>query len=456
MQALGIIVKLRLKYSSQQKILFKFAKHCAKVRSSNLTNRKGLTMKLGSFKHSFCLLFGTIIALISFSISASQTGVLNGSLPTPSHVGKNAQGVPKPPMLNSEAYVLISNGSGKIIAQKNAQKRMAPASLTKMLTLYIASEALKNGQIRLEDKVRVSHRAWAMQGSKMFLKEGQLVSVEDLIQGIIVDSGNDACITMAEHLAGSEKEFVKLMNEEAQRLGMKDSHFTDCTGMPNKDHYSTAMDLAILANALIENFPEYYHWYSQKWFTFNGIKQPNRNRLLWRYKYADGIKTGHTKEAGYCLAASAEKDKMRLVAVVMGAPTDNIRADATQRLLSYGFRFFKTYKIYGAGKTISQPRVWKGTLNHIAIGIDHDLIITIPYGQYNQLKVTTTVNDPMTAPIHKGENVGTLKITLAGKLIAESPLVALQEVSQGGMWTRFSDSVSMSIHNLLHGESNAG
>lgn len=370
------------------------------------------------------------------ALEASQTG--------------NKSHVPPAPNLDAKSYVLMEASTGKILAEKDSHKRNPPASLTKLMTLYIISDALQTGQLQLKDKVRVSKKAWQMGGSKMFIKVGDKVPVEELIHGIIVASGNDACIAMAEHIAGSEKAFVNLMNHQADLLGMKETHFTDCTGMPDKDHYSTAHDIALLSRALITDFPQYYPWYKQQYFKYNGIEQPNRNRLLWRYKPADGLKTGHTQDAGYCLAASAKQDNMRLITVTMGSPSDLARTDDNIGLMTYGFRFFKTHKIYGAGDTISTPKVWKGTEETIAVGVADDIVLTIPDKQYKNLKVITTTHNPIVAPIDKGRQLGTLEIRLDDETLVEKPLIALQEMPKGGMFSRMTDSVSMSVHNLIN------
>jgi len=305
------------------------------------------------------------------------------------HPTLNAQGphtnpliTPTPPTLNAKGYILIDVDSGKIIAEKNSNERLPPASLTKMMTLYVISNALRNEQIHLDDMVRISQTAWKTGGSRMFVKEGQQVSIRDLLKGIIVDSGNDACVAMAEHLGGSEEGFAQIMNQQAKDLGMTNTHFTDSTGLPNANLYVSAKDLAILGSALIRDFPTYYHWYKQKWYTYNGIRQPNRNRLLWRDSQVDGIKTGHTNDAGFCLVASAKRDNMRLLSVVLGAPSDSIRADDSERLLNYGFRFFETHQLYKAEQNISNIPLYKGQAEVISIGLIKNQFITIPSGQY--------------------------------------------------------------------------
>ncbi len=361
--------------------------------------------------------------------------------PTP--INNNPLITPTPPALNSKAYILIDVNSGKIIAEKNSDEKLPPASLTKMMTLYVISSALRNEQIHLADPVRITQDAWKSGGSRMFVKEGQQVSIEDLFKGIIVDSGNDACVAMAEHLGGSEVGFTDIMNQQAKNLGMTSSHFTDSTGLPDKDHYTTAKDLAVLGRALIEDFPQYYHWYKQKWFTFNGIRQPNRNRLLWRDSQVDGLKTGHTNDAGFCLVSSAKHDSMRLLAVVLGSPTETARADDSERLLNYGFRFFETHELYKAGTVITELPLYKGTTNKINVGLSETQYVTIPSGQYQRLSITTKVPKYVEAPLEKGDKIGELVIKFDNNIIANQPLYALQSAPQGGIYSRMKDSVSL-------------
>jgi D-alanyl-D-alanine carboxypeptidase (penicillin-binding protein 5/6) len=358
-------------------------------------------------------------------------------------VNNNPLITPTAPTLNAKAYILIDVNSGKIIAEKNSEEKLPPASLTKMMTLYVISSALRNEQIHLTDPVRISQEAWKIGGSRMFVKEGQQVNVEDLLKGIIVDSGNDACVAMAEHLGGSEGGFTQVMNQQAKNLGMTNSNFTDSTGLPNQDHYTSAKDLAILGRALINDFPQYYHWYKQKWFTFNGIRQPNRNRLLWRDAQVDGLKTGHTNDAGFCLVSSAKHENMRLLAVVLGSPTETARADDSERLINYGFRFFETHHLYKKGTTISELPLYKGTSNKITVGLIDDQYITIPSGQYQRLSISTKVPKYVQAPLEKGDKVGELIIQFDHNIIANQPLYALQSAPQGGVFTRMKDSVSL-------------
>lgn len=354
---------------------------------------------------------------------------------------------PTPPPMKGKAYILIDVNSGKIIAEQNSQTKLPPASLTKMMTLYVISNALHNEQIHLTDSVRISKEAWQAPGSRMFVKEGQQVTIEELMKGIIVDSGNDACVAMAEHLGGSEQGFADIMNQEAQALGMTNSHFTDSNGLPNENHYTTAKDLAILGRALINDFPEYYSFYKQKWFAYNGIRQPNRNRLLWRDEQVDGIKTGHTDEAGFCLVSSAQRDGMRLLAVVLGEPSDGARADDSQRLLNYGFRFFETHEIYKANQSIVTLPVYKGTADTLQIGVFKPLLVTIPSGQYQRLGLKTKVKQNLEAPIQKGDKIGELIIEFENKVVDTQPLYALSSIESGGFFLRMKDSAKLTVHS---------
>jgi len=350
---------------------------------------------------------------------------------------------PTAPTLNAKAYIIIDVNSGKIIAEKNSEEKLPPASLTKMMTLYVISNALHNNQIHLTDNVRISQEAWKIGGSRMFVKAGQQVTIEELLKGIIVDSGNDACVAMAEHLGGSETGFADIMNQQAKSLGMTSTHFTDSTGLPNEALYTSAKDLAILGRALINDFPEYYHWYKQKWFTFNGIRQPNRNRLLWRDSQVDGLKTGHTSEAGFCLVASAKRDNMRLLSVVLASPNDTARADDSERLLNYGFRFFETHPLYKANVAITTLPLYKSNSDSINIGLLNDLFVTIPSGQYERLTINTKSPKFVEAPVQKGDQVGELVIRFDNNLLATQPLYALHEAPQGGIFTRAKDSVRL-------------
>ncbi len=363
-------------------------------------------------------------------------------IPSPSQ----PQLTPTVPALNANGFVLMDAASAQIIATKNPDQRMAPASLTKMMTSYIISSALKQGRIHLDDLVPISKDAWQTGGSKMFVKVGDQVRARDLMQGIIVDSGNDACVAMAEFVAGSQDAFVSLMNQQAAALGMTGTHFADVNGLPNPNHYTTPRDMATLARHLIYDFPEDYKWYSQKWFTYSGIKQPNRNRLLWRDASVDGVKTGHTDEAGFCLVASAERNGTRLISVVMGAPTDAARADDNEALLTYGFRFFETHKLYAANATLNKVRVYQGATETVPVGVNNDLYVVIPAGQYQNLKANLVLNTPIKAPIKKGQPLGKVNVNLNGKPLMDMSLVALQDDPEGSLWQRTMDRISLMFH----------
>jgi len=356
---------------------------------------------------------------------------------------------PSAPNLDATGYILMDATSGKILAQKDADTRMAPASLTKLMSMYIVSAALKNGQIHLTDKVRISPKAWKTEGSRMFVKANDEVPLKDLLQGVIVASGNDATVALAEFVAGTEEAFTAMMNQTAKMLGMNNSHFMDSTGLPDKNHYSTAHDLAILSQAYIKSFPEDYGYYSEKWYSYNNIRQPNRNRLLWRFPYADGLKTGHTAEAGYCLVASAKKDGMRLISVVLGTPSDDARTEDSIRLLTYGFRFFETHKLYNAATPLVNARVWQGQKSESPLGLTEDLYVTVPTGQYKKLQAALALNNPIKAPIIKGEAYGTLNIMLGDQVVASMPLIALDSNPKGGFFRRASDSVKYNIHKYF-------
>lgn len=355
---------------------------------------------------------------------------------------------PIAPSINAKAYLLMDAYSGKILASENIDERVAPASLTKMMTSYVVSMALKQGHIHPTDLVTISEVAWKTGGSKMFVKVGDKVSVQDLMQGMIVDSGNDACVAMAEYVAGSQESFVNLMNQQAARLGMKNTHFIDVDGLPDPNHYSTARDMSILARALILDFPEDYKWYSQKWFSYNGIKQPNRNRLLWRDPDVDGIKTGHTNEAGFCLAASGQKNGLRLITIVMGASSDEIRAQDSQKLLTYGFRFFESHKLYNAGVKLATTRIWFGRQPQIKVGLAQDLYATLPFGSNKKPSTTMAFIPNLKAPIKKGEVIGEIDVVLNDKTIASAPLIALENLSKAGIWRSLVDRTSLLFNKI--------
>ncbi|MEZ5496604.1 MAG: D-alanyl-D-alanine carboxypeptidase family protein [Gammaproteobacteria bacterium] len=350
---------------------------------------------------------------------------------------------PAPPTLAAESYILMDFLSDTLIAEKDIDKKVEPASITKMMTAYVVFTELKTGNLRTDDLIRVSEKAWRTGGSKMFIEVNKTVSVSDLLKGMIVQSGNDACIAFAEHIAGTEETFTDLMNQYAKKLGMKNSHFTNSTGLPSEGHYITARDAAILAKAIIVDFPEYFPLFSEKEFTFNEITQNNRNTLLWRDPSVDGFKTGHTESAGYCLVSSAKRNGMRLIAVVMGTESQKARADESQNLLNYGFRFYETNLLFKANEKRVNVEVWKGVEEDINLGLQEDLFITIPKGEYKNLQAKVDVPNFLIAPIGKSSIIGTLNINLHDKVISSKPLVALDAVNKGGWWTRTTDSIGL-------------
>ncbi|OGT51848.1 MAG: serine-type D-Ala-D-Ala carboxypeptidase [Gammaproteobacteria bacterium RIFCSPHIGHO2_12_FULL_42_13] len=364
------------------------------------------------------------------------------SAPTPT-VDPTPTIVPTPPSIDAKGYVLMDADTGTILAQNNESGRMQPASLTKLMTMYVASEALKRGQIKLTDTVPVSEAAWRTGGSRMFIKVGTEVTVQDLLDGIIIASGNDSCVALAEYIGGNEQTFTNFMNQTAKQLGMLNTHFTDSTGLPNPDHYTTPYDMALLARAVINDFPQFYPLYKQKWISYNNIKQPNRNRLLWRDPTVDGLKTGHTEEAGFCLVSSALRNGMRLIAVVMGAPSDQARASDSQALLNFGYRFFETHKLYDANQALTHPRVWLGKSNTVPVGLAAPLSVTIPRNTYAQLKPQLKLPSSLKAPIQQGQVLGTLEVTLNNKVVSSTPIIALTTDNKANIFSRMIDHVRM-------------
>jgi len=355
--------------------------------------------------------------------------------------------LPAPPVLTAKSYALYDFTSNQLLLSQNGNARMEPASLTKLMTAYLTFVALKRGTLTLEQSLTVPEAATSNNSgeSRMLLKPEQSVTVDELLHGLIVQSGNDAAITLATNLSGNEASFVAAMNKEAQRLGMKDTHFVNPVGMPDAQHYSSAMDMAILAAALVRDFPEYYPLFGLRDYTFNNVTQANRNRLLWLDPYADGLKTGHTDTAGFCLVGSAKRDKRRLIAVVLGADSDGLRASESQQLLNYGFQYFDTVRLYQNSQPVTQVRLWKGTEKHLNIGLRRDLFLTVPNGQFAQLKATIATPQPLVAPITSGQTIGTLKLTLAGKPYAQFPLVALDSVSLANVFSRGWDSIRLLV-----------
>jgi len=355
-----------------------------------------------------------------------------------------ADNIPPPPTLAAKAYLLREFSSDTIIAQQSAHERIEPASLTKLMTAYLSFKALKNGHLSLTQTLPVSEKAWKTEGSKMFIEPLKPVTVDELLHGMIIQSGNDACITLAEGIAVTEEAFADLMNKEAARLGMKETHFMNATGLPDSNHYTTAYDLSLLASALIRDFPDQYkRLYSLKEYRYNNITQPNRNRLLWIDPSVDGMKTGHTEAAGYCLIASSKRGDMRLISIVVGTPSDNARATESQKLLNYGFQFHEARIVYKRGQAISKLKVWKGHADMLAATVDSDLVLPYPKGQYDKIKSSVTSVQPLIAPIAKGQPVGSIQFTLDGKTLLERKLVATEEVAVAGIFGRLWDGLKL-------------
>jgi D-alanyl-D-alanine carboxypeptidase (penicillin-binding protein 5/6) len=365
-----------------------------------------------------------------------------------------ANDIPPPPTLAAKAYMLLDYNSRSVLAQQNADQRVEPASLTKLMTAYLSFKALKNGHLQLTQTLPVSVYAWqgggtgcgGAKGSCMFIDPKSIVTVDELLHGMIVISGNDASVALAEGIAGTEQAFADLMNREAARLGMKNSHFMNATGLPDPEHYTTASDLAVLAAALVRDFPEeYQRLYSLKEYTYNNIKQANRNRLLWTDPYVDGMKTGHTAAAGYCLTSSAKRGDMRLIAVLLGAPSDTARTVESQKLLNYGFQFYESRLIYKKGQAISKLKVWKGQGDQLSATVAEDLYVTLPKQQIARLKASVTSKQPLLAPIAAGQEVGTIQFALDGKPVFSRKLVAAAEMPVAGLLGRLWDSLRLML-----------
>lgn len=351
--------------------------------------------------------------------------------------------LPAPPIIGATSYVVVDHKTGHQIAALEPDKAVAPASLTKLMTTYVVFKSLREGQIQLSDEVTVSEKAWRAEGSRMFIEVGKRVSVQDLLFGVIVQSGNDASIALAEYVAGSESVFAEIMNQYAASLGMLSSNFVNATGLPDDSHYSTARDLATLARAIVDEFPDYYKWHSVKEFTFNNIKQPNRNNLLWRDDSVDGMKTGHTEAAGYCLVASAQRDGMRVISVVLGTSSAKARIDGSQAMLNYAFRFFETRLLYKAGEVIATTRVWKSASEMTSLGMLDDLYVTIQRGTYDSLESVLNVPAVLVAPVAQGQPLAEIVVSLNGQELVNEPLRALADNPTGSIWQRTRDSVSL-------------
>jgi len=351
--------------------------------------------------------------------------------------------IPDPPSLKADSFYLVDFDSEQVLAEKEADKRVEPASITKLMTAYLVDKAIADGDILLDEMVTISEKAWRMKGSKMFVEVGKQVSIEDLMKGLIIQSGNDATVALAEHIAGSESAFAGYMNHQAQLLGMTNSNFVNSTGWPHADHYSTARDIATLTRAMIREFPESYRLYREREFTFNEIRQYNRNRLLWKDDTVDGVKTGHTEAAGYCLVSSALRGDMRLISVVLGSRSDKARTQSSQALLNYGFRFFETHRLYRANEVLKTARIWYGEQEQITMGVSRDIFITIPRGRYRDLDASMDIDSEISAPVVRGAQLGRISITLDGEAVVSEDIVATQTIDEGSLFVKAMDSIKL-------------
>ncbi len=352
-----------------------------------------------------------------------------------------ADGLPSAPKLKAKSYLLVDFHSGVELAEKNADSRIEPASITKLMTAYVIYKELAKGNITLEDKVLISNKAWKMEGSRMFVEAGKKVPLNRMLHGLIIQSGNDAAVALAEHISGSEASFVAKMNAESKKMGLNSTSYMNATGWPAENHYTSARDIVTLTRAIINEFPEKYKLHSIKEYSYNGIKQYNRNKLLWRDKTVDGVKTGHTESAGYCLVASAQRNDMRLISVVLGAENEKARADYSQELLEFGFRLFETHKLYDSGSVLADARIWKGTKNTVPAGIMEDFYVTVQKGHYKQLKGLMKLDGSLDAPVKRGDVIGTAVIKDGDMIVHQVPLLALDTVDSGGFWSKVTDSV---------------
>ena len=401
-----------------------------------ITNQTGHKLKINSYNKSTKPYFmkkilHTILcmaALMSFTVA-------NAALP-----------IPAPPDVAAKNYYVVDFSSGKILAEKDPDHQIEPASITKMMTAYVVYKEIEANRLDMEDMIDISEKAWRMGGSRMYLEVNTKVSVHELLKGLIIQSGNDASVALAEHIAGTEDAFVQIMNQYAANLGMQGTNFVNCTGWPDKQHLTTARDIAKLAVAIISEFPEHYSWYSEKEYTYNSIKQYNRNKLLWRDASVDGFKTGHTESAGYCLVSSAIRSDMRIISVVLGTDSKKSRASVSQALLNYGFRFYESHTLYDAEEVLSRPRIWSGEFENLTVGLAENLAITIPRGAYDNLDATMDIDKNIEAPVTKGQQVGLVKVSLDGELLTSMPLVALETINEGSIFQQAKDYIMRLIN----------
>ncbi len=386
-----------------------------------LTVLQLLKNPMKSFARNFAAILATVISFTALAQSST----------------------PPSPNLAARSFALFDYQSSQLLSSQKPDERTDPASLTKLMTAYIAFSAIKQKQIALTQTVPVSPHAWKAEGSRMFIEPNKPVTVDELLHGMIIQSGNDASITLAEAIAGSEDLFAQLMNKEAKRLGMNNTNFMNATGLPNKQHYSTANDMAKLAMAIIRDFPEFFPLYSMKDYTYNNITQPNRNQLLWRDKFVDGMKTGHTEAAGFCLVSTAKRGDRRLISVVLGTASDNARTTESQKLLNYGFQFYDTQRLYSKGQSIASLELLKGEKNKVSAGFQEDLFLTLPREQFAKIKATLSTTQPLLAPLNVGQKIGSMKLTIDNATVAEYPVVALENVPVAGFFGRAWDSLKL-------------
>jgi D-alanyl-D-alanine carboxypeptidase (penicillin-binding protein 5/6) len=378
------------------------------------------------------MLHRLIIALVPLALLLSAAAPAADPMPAPA-----------PPIIGAKSYLVVDSRTGAELASLQPDAALAPASLTKLMTTYVVFHALKQGQLDLEEEVTVSEKAWRTEGSRMFIEVGTRVSVKDLLLGMIVQSGNDASVALAERVAGTESVFAELMNQHATRLGMHSSHFMNATGLPAEGHTTTARDLTTLARALIDEFPDYYPWHAIKEFTYNDIRQSNRNGLLWRDDSVDGLKTGHTEDAGYCLVASAKRNDMRVISVVLGTSSTKARTDGSQALINYGFRFFETRLLFKAGEAVTDARIWKSANESTSLGLLDDLYITVRRGAYDRLESTMNIPAVLVAPVSAGQPLAEIAVKLGDETLLTAPLRALEDNPEGSLWQRLRDGVSL-------------
>lgn len=410
---------------------------------------------------SYCRFIKPLIFVLAVSgtVQAQQPKPVIGQTP----VGQSAAGqpvigqiaaqpaaaIPAAPQIAATGYILMDAATGQVLAEQNADQRLPPASLTKMMSSYLVADELERGRIAQSNLVNISVKAWKMGGSRMYVKEGTQVSVIDLLRGVIIQSGNDATVALAEYVGGNEDAFVDMMNKRAALLGMKDTHFQNSSGMPGEDHYSTARDLAIMARAIINDHPSYYGLYAEKVFIYNNIRQPNRNLLLYRDPTVDGLKTGHTEEAGFCLVSSSKRENTRLITVVMGTKSEEARATETQKLLAYGFRYYETVDLYKGNTQITKARIWSGKAPEVSLGLTKNVRLTLPRGRLDALHANVHLLENIKAPIVVGQTLGSLSVELDGKIISDEPLVALTAVEEASFFQRAWDSIKLFFRNLF-------